>query len=221
MTDVRAKDRREALKRHGTDCLKCGWNVRIEVQHVYGPEDRHPGNHHPLCYYCHLVAPMGDLYWAWEESGEPGWYPLAKKLDEIIIYHSLPPEQRSQVPMPRYGFGSPPDLPNQLEPKRRKPRSSPTAQSNSPPAELTASIRNWRLAGMSVAQIAHTLMKLKIAPCGGFKSGAQSPSTASSAPTRERLKTTNAPNNAMTHALYEDVTFNAMPFSFQSAGVQH
>jgi len=89
MTDVRPKDRKAALKRHGEDCLKCGSDIRVEVHHVYGTADRDPDHHRPLCYRCHLIAPMGDAYW--EQNGEDGWTGFDQIFKPVIDV--LTPEQ--------------------------------------------------------------------------------------------------------------------------------
>lgn len=66
------KDRRAAIGHHGKACVKCGFDQRIEVHHINGYEDRDINNMHPLCKYCHLIAPMGEEYWRWLEHGEAG-----------------------------------------------------------------------------------------------------------------------------------------------------
>lgn len=70
-TAIYRRGRRAAfLESHG-NCVKCGREA-MEAHHVYGPTDDSPENLRALCYRCHLVAPAGDAYWVWEESGESG-----------------------------------------------------------------------------------------------------------------------------------------------------
>lgn len=61
------------IERDGGHCVKCGSDARIEVHHVNGYMDNDPANLQTLCYFCHGIAPMGDEYWAWKQSGEDGW----------------------------------------------------------------------------------------------------------------------------------------------------
>lgn len=166
---IRAKDRKEALKRHGEECLKCGSDERVEVHHVYGVERRDPEAHRPLCHWCHLVAPMGDEYWDWEENGKPGWYDLSRKINEIAAYHNLPYDQKINTPFPSYGFER---VLNKPERKPRKPRpkkTQPVEYSPSALPEIVAAIQNWRIEELSDVQVAHRLMKWNVVPPAGCK----------------------------------------------------
>lgn len=77
-------DVKEALKHYGKVCLKCGFDLLIEVHHVYGTHDRRIEHLQPLCKWCHQVAPMGDKYWEWLETGATGQDSIHKRLQAII-----------------------------------------------------------------------------------------------------------------------------------------
>lgn len=66
-----AAARPEALRRSGGRCVKC-FAMAAEVHHVNGYEDNRVEMLQPLCYFCHLVAPMGNEYWVWLKSGPSG-----------------------------------------------------------------------------------------------------------------------------------------------------
>ena len=63
------KHRQAALATANGLCVKCG-SPATEVHHVYGRKDNRTKHLRPLCAGCHLLAPMDDAYWEWEDSGQ-------------------------------------------------------------------------------------------------------------------------------------------------------
>jgi hypothetical protein len=60
------------LRRDNNKCVKCASGLRLEVHHVNGYTDNDIKNLQTLCYRCHSVAPMGEDYWEWLDSGLDG-----------------------------------------------------------------------------------------------------------------------------------------------------
>lgn len=80
-----AQDRKAAIEYYGNECVKCGFNMLIEVHHVNGTGDREINNLQPLCKWCHLLAPMGEEYWDWLAEGESGTDDLFRKVGLLFM----------------------------------------------------------------------------------------------------------------------------------------
>ena len=80
------KIRPAILNRDMHRCCKCRETTRLEVHHINGSEtDNRAENLRTLCYFCHLVAPVGEGYWEWEATGEAGWDKLARHIFAKIL----------------------------------------------------------------------------------------------------------------------------------------
>lgn len=95
---------------------------------------------------------MGDAYWEWEENGESGFANIAKMLQPIIDYYTLPASQQGATLRPAF-----------LTPKT-KAKKPPRPVENSEITDAVAQlIMEWRYKGRGFAQIAESLSSLGIA----------------------------------------------------------